>query len=103
MKRESCFINNSNKISKEFYSNLKKLEFIYPKKIIDTMEQSNLLKLKEIIYTLFLIYNSSFKNIMYRFERENLVKLYSICKDHNTDDFFSYYKKSIINKYIDTS
>ena len=60
-------INNSNKISKEFYSNLKKLEFIYPKKIIDTMEQSNLLKLKEIIYTLFLIYNSSFKNIMYRF------------------------------------
>ena len=96
-------INNSNKISKEFYSNLKKLEFIYPKKIIDTMEQSNLLKLKEIIYTLFLIYNSSFKNIMYRFERENLVKLYSICKDHNTDDFFSYYKKSIINKYIDTS
>ena len=96
-------INNSNKISKGFYSNLKKLEFIYPKKIIDTMEQSNLLKLKEIIYTLFLIYNSSFKNIMYRFERENLVKLYSICKDHNTDDFFSYYKKSIINKYIDTS
>ena len=96
-------INNSNKISKEFYSDLKKLEFIYPKKIIDTMEQSNLLKLKEIIYTLFLIYNSSFKNIMYRFERENLVKLYSICKNHNTDDFFSYYKKSIINKYIDTS
>ena len=40
-------INNSNKISNEFYSKLKRLEFIYPKKIINTMEQANLIKLKE--------------------------------------------------------
>lgn len=96
-------INNSNKISNEFYSNLKRLEFIYPKKIINTMEQANLIKLKEIIYTLFLIYNSNFKSIMCKFDREILVNLYLICKDHNTDDFFNYYRQSIINKYIDTS
>ena len=96
-------INNSNKISEEFLSNLKRLEFIYPPKIIDIMDQSNLLKLKEIIYTLFLIYNSSFKTIMYKFERENLVNLYLTCKEHNTGDFFNYYKQAIINKYIDTS
>lgn len=96
-------INNSNKISEEFHSNLKRLEFIYPPKIIDIMDQSNLLKLKEIIYTLFLIYNSSFKTIMYKFERENLVNLYLTCKEHNTGDFFNYYKQAIINKYIDTS
>ena len=96
-------INNSNKISNEFYSNLKRLEFIYPKKIINTMEQSNLIKLKEIIYTLFLIYNSNFKSIMCKFDREILVNLYLTCKDHNTDDFFNYYRQSIINKYIDTS
>lgn len=96
-------INNSNKISNEFYSNLKRLEFIYPKKIINTMEQANLIKLKEIIYTLFLIYNSNFKNIMCKFDREILVNLYLTCKDHNTDDFFYYYRQSIINKYIDTS
>lgn len=96
-------INNSNKISEEFFSNLKRLEFIYPPKIIDIMDQSNLLKLKEIIYTLFLIYNSSFKTIMYKFERENLVNLYLTCKEHNTGDFFNYYKQAIINKYIDTS
>lgn len=96
-------INNSNKISEEFLSNLKRLEFIYPPKIIDIIDQSNLLKLKEIIYTLFLIYNSSFKTIMYKFERENLVNLYLTCKEHNTGDFFNYYKQAIINKYIDTS
>ena len=96
-------INNSNKISEKFLSNLKRLEFIYPPKIIDIMDQSNLLKLKEIIYTLFLIYNSSFKTIMYKFERENLVNLYLTCKEHNTGDFFNYYKQAIINKYKDTS
>ena len=96
-------INNSNEIPKEFYSNLKRLEFIYPPKIIDTMAQTNLIKLKEIIYTLFLIYNSSFKSIISRLDRENLVKLYLTCKNHNTEDFFNYYKQAIINKYIDTS
>ena len=96
-------INNSNKISNEFYSNLNRLEFIYPKEIINTMEQANLVKLKEIIYTLFLIYNSNFKSIMCKFDREILVNLYLTCKDHNTDDFFNYYRQAIINKYIDTS
>lgn len=96
-------INNSNKIPNEFYSNLKRLEFIYPKEIINTMEQANLVKLKEIIYTLFLIYNSNFKSIMCKFDREILVNLYLTCKDHNTDDFFNYYRQAIINKYIDTS
>ena len=96
-------INNSNEIPKEFYSNLKRLEFIYPSKIIDTMAQTNLIKLKEIIYTLFLIYNSSFKSIISRLDRENLVKLYLTCKNHNIEDFFNYYKQAIINKYIDTS
>ena len=96
-------INNSNEISKEFYSSLRRLEFIYPKAIIETMDESNLVKIKEIIYTLFLIYNSNFKNIILKFDRENLIKLYLSCKSHDTDDFFNYYKRAIINKYTDTS
>lgn len=96
-------INNSNEIPKEFYSNLRRLEFIYPQKIIDIMENTNLIKIKEIIYTLFLIYNSNFKNIIFNLDRETLVKLYLTCKDHNAEDFFNYYKQAIINKYIDTS
>ena len=79
------------------------IEFIYPKEIINTMKQADLVKLKEIIYTLFLIYNSNFKSIMCKFDREILVNLYLTCKDHNTDDLFNYYRQSIINKYIDTS
>ena len=63
------------------------------------MKKSNLVKIKEIIYTLFLIYNSNFKNIILKFNRENLIKLYLSCKNHNTDDFFNYYKRAIINKY----
>lgn len=96
-------INNSNEISREFYSSLRRLEFIYPKAIIETMEESNLVKIKEIIYTLFLIYNSNFKNIILKFDRENLIKLYLSCKSHDTDEFFNYYKRAIINKYTDTS
>ncbi len=96
-------INNSSRISKEFYSILNKLEFIYNKKIINIMEQANLTKLKEIIYTLFLIYNSEFKNIMFNFNREKLIELYVNCKKHRAEDFFSYYKQSIINYYINTS
>lgn len=96
-------INNSNKIPKEFYFCLEKLEFLYSKAIIKNMEQTNLVKIKEIIYTLFLIYKSNFKNIILKFNRDDLIKLYLSCKDHNTDDFCNYYKQAIINKYIDTS
>ena len=67
------------------------------------MENTNLIKIKEIIYTLFLIYNSNFKNIIFNLDRETLVKLYLTCKDHNAEEFLNYYKQAIINKYIDTS
>ncbi len=99
----NLIMNNSSKIPQKFYSILQSLEFLYPKEIINIMEETNLQKLKEIIYTLFLIFNSNFKNIMYKFNRENLIKLYLSCKEYNIDDFFNYYKQAIINKYANTS
>ncbi len=96
----NLIINNSNKISKEFYLILEKLEFIYPQNIIEIMQEENIKKIKEIIYTIYIIYKSDFKNIISRFERETLINLYISCKNHNTNDFFNYYKQSIINRYI---
>lgn len=92
-------INNSNKIPNEFYFVLDKLEFIYPNKMLQNMQEQNIKKLKEIIYTIYNIYNSNFKNLITKFERETLITLYLSCKDHNTNDFFSYYKQAIINQY----
>ena len=40
---------------------------------------------------------------MFNFNREKLIELYVNCKKHRAEDFFSYYKQSIINYYINTS
>lgn len=99
----TLIINNSAEIPKQFYSHLKRLEFIYPLEIVKKMQRENTNKLKDIIYTLYNIYNSNFQNILPKVEREVLINLYITCKEHNASDFFSYYKQTIINKYINTS
>lgn len=35
--------------------------------------------------------------------RDELFTLYNTCKNYKTDNFIQYYKKTIINKYTDTS
>lgn len=92
-------INNSSEISKEFYLCLSRLEFIYPKEIMQNMKQENIDKLKDIIFTLYNIYNSSFQNILTKIERKVLINLYTTCKERKASDFFNYFKQAIINKY----
>ena len=36
-------------------------------------------------------------------KREDLINLYNLCKSYDIDNFLSYYKKTIINKYTDNS
>lgn len=96
-------MNNSSEIQKEFYLCLSKLEFIYPKEIVQNMQQENIEKLKDIIYTLYSIYNSKFQEILTKIERKVLINLYITCKEHNASDFFSYFKQAIINKYANIS
>lgn len=95
----NLIINNSIHIPSEFYLVLEKLDFIYTLDILQQISEENKQKIKEIIYTLYCIYNSNFKSILSIIERETLVKLYISCKDHNTNDFFNYYKQAIINRY----
>lgn len=94
-------INNKSKIPEEFYKELERLEFNYTNEIIEIMQDENIQKLKEIIYTVFCIYRGNFRNIISKFERNVLIKLYDTCKEHDSNDFLNYYKQSLINKYTE--
>lgn len=69
--------------------------------MLKIMQEENILKLKEIIYTLSSIYQSNFKNIISSFDRNTLINLYSLCKDRNAKDFLNYYRQAIINQYTE--
>ena len=95
----NLIINNSNEVSNEFYSILIRLEFLYPVEILSLMKQDKIQMLKDIIYTLYSLYNSEFKNMFSRMIREELINLYLISKEHYPDNLYHYYRKAIINKY----
>lgn len=96
-------INNKSKIPTDFYMQLERLEFVYTNEIIQIMQEENIQKLKDIVYTLFCIYQSNFKMIIPLIDRNTLVNLYISCKNHNTKDFLNYYRQAIINKYTERS
>ena len=92
-------INNSEKISNEFYSIIKHLEFNYTTDILLIMKEDKIQMIKEIIYTLYSLYNTNFKYILPKINRDELINIYIISKEHNPSDFLNYYKMAIINKY----
>ena len=96
-------INNSDKISKEFYSILNRLEFIYTTDILSIMQEDKVQMLKEIIYTLYSLYNSQFKALLLKVDRQELINLYLISKENCIDNFFNYYKRTIIKEYSKTN
>lgn len=93
-------INNNKEIPAEFYKVLEKLEFIYTEEYIPRLQKDKLKMLKEIIYTLYKIYNSEFAKILSKAKREELINLYIISKEYKTKDFLNYYKRTVVNKYI---
>ena len=92
-------INNSDKISNEFYSIINQLEFNYTTDILSIMQENKIQMIKEIIYTLYSLYNSEFKYILSKIERSELINIYIVSKEHMPSDFLNYYKMAIINKY----
>ena len=92
-------INNREKISNEFYSIIKHLEFNYTTDILSIMKEDKIQMIKEIIYTLYSLYNTDFKYILPKINRDELINIYIISKEHNPSDFLNYYKMAIINKY----
>lgn len=100
----NLIISNSTAIPEEFYHYLEKLDLLYTNKIIHDIN-INITMLKDIIYTLYDIYNSRFKNLLLIFRRSTLINLYNICKDAENktkiDNFIAYYRKSLINQYTE--
>lgn len=101
-------INRDEKISNNFYKVLSKLEFLYDESIFNILADDKKQMIKEIIYIIYDLYNSSFYSIVGLLDRKTILNLYLICKDiqikkENTEDeiedFLLYYKKSIINQY----
>lgn len=92
-------INNSDKISNEFYCIINNLEFNYTTDILSIMKEDKIQMIKEIIYTLYSLYNTDFKYILPKINRDELINIYIISKEHNPSDFLNYYKMAIINKY----
>lgn len=99
----NLIINKSPKISQNFYELIEKLEFNYTADILKTFQDDKIEMLKIILYTLYQLEIERFQNILSRVKREELINLYNLCKSYNTDNFLSYYKKTIINKYTDNT
>ena len=99
----NLIINKSSKISQNFYKLIEKLEFNYTTEMLKISKPEKIEMLKIILFTLYQLEISQFQNILSRVRRDELIKLYYLSKSYNTDNFISYYKKTIINKYIDNS
>lgn len=96
-------INKSEKISVKFFELIKQIEFNYEEMTLQMLSQENLQMIKEIIYVLYSIEKDNFHNVLDKVNRQELIDLYKTCKTFETDDFLAYYKKSIINKYSDST
>lgn len=93
-------INKSQTIPKEFYELIKRLELDYTQEMINTFQVDKLQTVKEIIYVLYDLEKDNLQSILMKIKRDELISLYNVCKTFETDNFIAYYKKSIINKYI---
>ena len=97
----SLIINNSKKVPAKFLSIIVRLEFNYKQYMLDFMDKDKIDMIKDIVGVLYSLYNSKFKDILLKVNRNELISLYLTSQEHITADFLNYYRKAIINKYAD--
>ena len=95
----NLIISKSDKIPQNLYEIVDKLEFNYTTDILSIMQENKIQMIKEIIYTLYSLYNSEFKYILQKVERNEIINIYIISKEHMPNEFLNYYRMAIINKY----
>lgn len=93
-------IKNSEKISQDFLELVKRLEFNYNEEVLRIITPENIQMIKEIIYVLYCIKKDNLPEILNKIKRQEIIELYKTCKTFQTEDFLSYYKQAIINKYM---
>lgn len=67
------------------------------------MKQDKIQMLKDIIYTLYILYSGNFVHLLLQVSRESLINLYLLSLEHNPNDLLNYYRRSLINKYTNNS
>ena len=92
----TLIINNSFKISSEFYEILETLELLYTESMLIHMQQDKIQMIKNIIYVLYDLYNSNFASLLSKVKRESLINLYLLSLEHNPNDLLNYYKRTMI-------
>ena len=97
----SLIINNRKKVPAKFLSIIVRLEFNYKQYMLDFMDKDKIDMIKDIVGVLYNLYNSNFKDILLKVNRNELISLYLTSQEHITADFLNYYRKAIINKYAD--
>lgn len=93
-------IKSSSEIPIEFYIIVNSLDFVYPEETLSRMQEEKVDMIKDIVYVLYDLYNSEFKNIVLVIGRETLIKLYILSKEKEPYNFISYFRKSIINQFM---
>ena len=99
----NLIIKNDNKIPSDFYKILNQLDFVYSENLLSIMKPENITMIKNIIQTLYDLYNSRFSNIISCFTRETLINLYILSLEKEPNNILNYYKRAIINKYTNNS
>ena len=95
----NLIINNSPKVPKKFLAIITNLEFNYTQTILKIMSKDKVEMVKNIVNVLYSLYKSKFRNILFKADRSELIKLYIVSEEHNPNNLPKYYRHTIINKY----
>ena len=76
----NLIINKRTTIPNEFYNYLDKLDLLYTKEILEITELKNCQMLKDIVFTIYEIYNSRLDYLLNLFKRPELITLYNIAQ-----------------------
>ena len=63
------------------------------------MSKDKVEMVKNIVNVLYSLYKSKFRNILFKADRTELIKLYIVSEEHNPNNLLRYYRHTIINKY----
>lgn len=108
-------INKENEFPEEFrntnFNEIEKLleryEMKYTSEVLEYISNSNLEKIKNIVYAVCLIAKDNLQHLNYKVSRDKLLKIYNDCKEkeeiykgskNEIENFMNYYYKSIVNE-----
>lgn len=95
----NLIINNNPKVPEKFLAIITNLEFNYTQNILKIMSKDKVEMVKNIVNVLYSLYKSKFRNILFKADRTELIKLYIVSEEHNPNNLPKYYRHTIINKY----